>query len=167
MARDPGNFKSLLSRKRVEVPDAGITKSCASDYMCWHAHCIDGETEAQRGWEPQRGTEAAALSAPLAASPSTAGSGSGLPPGHQGRGRRPQLSRHDTRPSHTACAHLPDRFAPSLPAPRAQSPPAADAGRSGEAAPAASWPQPCPRPAAERFTCTPHFSPRPPLPLCP
>ena len=140
----------------MEVRGAGIIKPRASDLTSRPAHSTDKETEAQKNWEPQScGAEVAAPSAPRAASQSTAGSGIWAPAGRQRKRRGPPLCRSCTRPSDTGRARLPGRSAPSLPAPRAHSPPAADAGRSGEAAPAASWPQPCPRPPACRFTCTP------------
>lgn len=48
----------------MEVPDAGITKSCASDHTSRHAHCTHGETEAQRDWEPQRETDCGSFGTP-------------------------------------------------------------------------------------------------------
>lgn len=152
------------TRKRVEVRDAGITEPCAWTTRPGPPTEYDGETEAQKSWQPKRRTEAADPSAPLVASPSSEGSAPGA---RQGKGRGLPLSSSRTRPSHTARARLPGRSAPSLPAPRARSRPATDAGRSGEAAPAASWPQPCRRPAAAPLTCKPNLCPRPPLPSCP
>ena len=140
----------------MEVRGAGIIKPRASGLTPRPAHSTDKETEAQRNWEPQRcGAEVAAPSAPRAASQSTVGSGICAPAGRQRKRRGPPLHRSCTRPLDTARARLPGRSAPSLPAPHAHSPPAADAGRSGEGALAASWPQPCPRPPACPFTCTP------------
>lgn len=138
----------------VEVRGAGITKPSASDLPSRPAHCTARETEAQSDRGPKC-AEAAAPSVPLVASRATAESGSGRTPGRHGRGRRQHLSRSSTRPSHTARARSPGHSAPSLPAPRARSPPVADAGRSGEEAPAASWPQPCRQTPASRLTCTP------------
>ena len=139
----------------MEVTGAGILKRYASDLASGPAHCAEGKLR-------PRGTRAARVGG--------RGCGSFGGPGrvlaHLGirrraparrpeQGARAPRPRSCTRPSHTARARLPGRSAPSLPAPRAHSPPAADAGRSGEAAPAASWPLPCRRPQAGRLTCTP------------
>lgn len=148
----------------MEVRDAGITEPCVWITRPGPPTASDRETEAQRGWEPQGGQRRRILRT-LVASSSTEGPGCG-------KGRGEPLSRSHTRPSHTVRTRLPGSSAPSLPAPRAQSLPATDAGRSGEAAPAASWPRPCPRPATGWFTCTPPSIParhfpralRPPAP---